>query len=72
MFFQIPFRLSTAASEIERLFRKYRDQQIDLADACLIHLAGEIGSGDIFTLDHDFEVYRWGHNRAFRLLIPPE
>jgi hypothetical protein len=26
--------------------------------ACLIHLAGEINSGDI-TLDRDFEVYRW-------------
>ena len=70
--FQIPFRLSAAAPEIERLFRKYRDQQIDLADACLIHLAGEIASGDIFTLDHDFEIYRWGRNRAFRLLIPLE
>jgi predicted nucleic acid-binding protein len=67
--FQIPFRLSAAAPEIERLLHKYRDQQIDLADACLIHLAGEIGTGDIFTLDHDFEVYRWGRNRAFRLLI---
>jgi len=66
--FQIPFRLSAAAPEIERLLHKYRDQQIDLADACLIHLAGEIGTGDIFTLDHDFEVYRWGRNHAFRLL----
>jgi hypothetical protein len=35
-------------------------------------LAGEIGSGEIFTLDHDFEVYRWGRNHAFRLLIPLE
>jgi hypothetical protein len=58
------------APEIERLLHKYRDQPISLADACLIHLAGEIGTGDIFTLDHDFEVYRWGRNRAFRLLIP--
>ena len=37
---------------------------------CLIHLAGEIASGDIFTLDRDFEVYRWGRNHAFRMLIP--
>ena len=60
------------APEIERLLHKYRDQQIDLADACLIQLAGEIGSGDIFTLDHDFEVYRWGRGHALRLLIPLE
>jgi len=70
--FEIPFRLSAAAADIERLFEKYADQPISLADACLIHLAGELGTGDIFTLDHDFEVYRWGRNRAFRLLIPPE
>jgi predicted nucleic acid-binding protein len=67
--FEIPFRLSAAATEIERLLHKYRDQQIDLADACLIHLAGELETGNILTLDRDFEVYRWGRNRAFEMLI---
>ena len=70
--FEIPFRLSGAARDIERLFEKYADQPISLADACLIHLAGELGTGDIFTLDRDFAVYRWGRNRTFRLLIPLE
>jgi alpha-tubulin suppressor-like RCC1 family protein len=28
-----------------------------------------MGTGDILTLDRDFEVYRWGSNRRFRLLI---
>jgi predicted nucleic acid-binding protein len=70
--FEIPFHLSGAAEDIERLFHKYRDQPISLADACLIHLAGELDTGDIFTLDRDFEVYRWGRNRAFRLLVPLE
>jgi predicted nucleic acid-binding protein len=41
---------------------------MDLADACLIHLAGELQSGDILTLDRDFEVYRWGANKRFHLL----
>ena len=68
--FEIPFRLSEAAAAVERLFQKYRDQPISLADACLIQLAGQLETGDIFTLDHDFEVYRWGRNRAFRLLVP--
>jgi predicted nucleic acid-binding protein len=68
--FQIPFRLSAAAAGVQRLLRKYRDQKIDLADACLIHLAGELGTGDIFTLDRDFKVYRWGRNRVFEWLIP--
>jgi predicted nucleic acid-binding protein len=67
--FQIPFRLPDAAEEVARLLHKYRDQQIDLADACLIHLAGELETGDILTLDHDFEIYRWGRNHSFRMLI---
>ena len=67
--FQIPFQLSQAAGSIQRLFRKYRDRQMDLADACLVHLAGELQTGDILTLDRDFEVYRWGRNRPFHLLL---
>ncbi len=68
--FQVPIRLSDCASGIQRILRKYRDQDIDLADAYLIHLASELRTGDILTLDGDFEVYRWGANRSFRP-IPP-
>lgn len=67
--FQIPFQLSNCAVSIQRLFRKYRDRQMDLADACLVHLAGELQTGDILTLDRDFEIYRWGVNRRFRPLL---
>lgn len=70
--FQIPFQLFPSAASIQRVLRKYRDREVDLADACLIHLAGELRSGDILTLDRDFEVYRWGRNQTFRLLIPVE
>lgn len=67
--FQIPFQLSQSAAPLQRLFRKYRDREMDLADACLVHLAGELGTGDIFTLDRDFEIYRWGINKPFHLLL---
>jgi predicted nucleic acid-binding protein len=48
---------------------KFHDREIDLADACLIHLASSFGTGDILTLDRDFEVYRWGRNNLFHSLI---
>ncbi|MBZ5620627.1 MAG: PIN domain-containing protein [Acidobacteriia bacterium] len=67
--FQIPFRISGSAAKLQRVFRKYRDRQVDLADACLVLLAGELGAADILTLDRDFEVYRWGANKRFRLLL---
>jgi uncharacterized protein len=68
--FQIPFHLSRSAQPLRRIMRKYSDQEIDLADACLIHLAGELRTGGILTLDRDFERYRWGSNKPFDLLIP--
>jgi predicted nucleic acid-binding protein len=67
--FQIAFQLSREAAGVKQVLRKYRDRQIDLADACLIRLADEFGTGDILTLDGDFEIYRWGKNKAFRMLL---
>jgi uncharacterized protein len=68
--FQIPWHLSGSAPAIQLILRKYRDRNVDLADACLIHLAGTLHTGDILTLDRDFEVYRWSRNKPFRMLIP--
>jgi len=67
--FQIPFQLSSFAVDVSRLIRKYTDLPASLADACLIQLANQLGTGDILTLDSDFRIYRWGTNKPFRLLI---
>ena len=67
--FRIPFSLSQSAGPVARIMHKYRDRGIDLADATLIHLATELNSPDILTLDRDFEFYRWGRSNPFRLLI---
>ncbi|MGA7339842.1 MAG: PIN domain-containing protein [Terracidiphilus sp.] len=69
---QIPFTLSDSASAVANLMEKYRDTPADFADACLIHLADELDTGDILTLDSDFKHYRWRRNRSFRMLIPLE
>jgi predicted nucleic acid-binding protein len=66
--FQIPFQLSREAAGVKQVLRRYRDRSIDLADACLIRLADEFGSGEILTLDGDFAIYRWGKNKPFRVL----
>jgi uncharacterized protein len=67
--FQVAFQLSREAAGVRQILRKYRDREIDLADACLIRLAEDFGTGDILTLDRDFAVYRWGRNKAFRMLV---
>ena len=67
--FQIPFQLSRSAAPVRTIMRKYRDLPADFADACLIHLADELNTEDILTLDGDFQLYRWRRNRPFHLLI---
>lgn len=67
--FAIPFPLAAHADEIRRLLSKYRKVPMDLADACLVALAGELRTGEILTLDGDFSVYRWGRNKPFKNLL---
>ena len=67
--FQIPFQLNQEAAAVQKVFRKYRDRKIDLADACLIALAEHLEIGSVLTLDGDFAIYRWAKNRPFELLV---
>jgi uncharacterized protein len=67
--FQIPLRLDAAVDPIRVLMRRYASVPMDLADACLVHLADMLETGTILTLDSDFEVYRWRRRRSFELLI---
>ena len=67
--FAIPLWLDASAKSIRRLLGKYADVPIDLADACLVHLATELKTGRILTLDSDFLIYRWGRNRRFENLV---
>jgi predicted nucleic acid-binding protein len=50
------------------LMAKYRDVPMDLADASLVAAGEELGLGRIFTLDRDFQVYRFRGKRNFEVL----
>lgn len=52
--------------DIAALLRRYADQRIDLADACLIWLAGQEKTNRILTVDQrDFSVYRTPSGQPF-------
>lgn len=56
-------------AHIEQLMIKYADRPMDFADATLVHVAGREKISTILTIDHnDFETYRFGRNRKFRIL----
>ena len=55
--------------DLEALMRKYRDCPMDFADATLVHLAQRESLSTVFTIDHnDFETYRIGGRKRFRIL----
>ena len=63
--YNVAISLEEHWANIEGLLRKYRDQPISLADACLIRCAEIHQEARIFTFDSDFSVYRWGRDRKF-------
>ena len=57
--------------DLEALMAKYHDRPMDFADATLVHLAQRESLFTVFTVDHDdFETYRIGGRRRFRILPP--
>jgi len=59
---------------IKELMAKYRAQPMDLSDGALVRVAERESLDRVFTLDRrDFEVYRIGKRKTFRILpeAPP-
>ncbi len=56
---------------LNALMVRYRDRPMDFADATLVHLAERESLTSVFTVDHDdFETYRIGGRRRFRISPP--
>jgi predicted nucleic acid-binding protein len=50
------------------LMEKYADTPMDLADASLVAVAEELGLKRVFTLDQDFQVYRFKGRGKFEVV----
>jgi predicted nucleic acid-binding protein len=50
------------------LMGKYQDTPMDMADASLVAAAEALDVTRVFTLDHDFEIYRWKGRRKFEIV----
>ena len=51
-----------------QLMEKYSDLPMDFADATLVVIAEELGTDLIFTVDHDFYIYRIRGRKHFRIV----
>ncbi|MGH9091284.1 MAG: type II toxin-antitoxin system VapC family toxin [Acidimicrobiales bacterium] len=58
----------SAVDRSARLMDQYADRPMDLADATLVALAEERGDRRIFTLDTDFQIYRFRGRQRFETI----
>jgi uncharacterized protein len=66
-----PFRLEEHAGPVAHLLEKYRDQGMQLADACLVRMSELKRDCLVFTLDQqDFTIYRRFDRKVIPLVTP--
>lgn len=64
------FDLQTHLVAVQNLMRKYRDQPMDLADACLVRMAEIEPRSLVVTTDADFRVYRRNGREVVPHVLP--
>jgi predicted nucleic acid-binding protein len=67
---KVAFHIEEHLVALRALHRKYRDQPMSLADACIVRMAEIHERHAVFTLDSDFSIYR-KHNKLALTLIHP-
>lgn len=68
---EIAFALDENGAEVLALVRKYRDQRMDLADACVVRMSERYPDSLVYTVDRrDFLVYRRHGRRPVPCVFP--
>jgi uncharacterized protein len=69
--FEIAFNLDDNVAEVLALAKKYRDQEMDLADACVVRMSELFEDCTVYTVDRtDFSVYRRYSRRPIPCAFP--
>jgi predicted nucleic acid-binding protein len=67
--FQLLLLRDDDLGSVRSIFEKYEDQDIDLADAVLLHLANREEIDDVFTVDRrHFSIFRKRNGQPFRVI----
>jgi predicted nucleic acid-binding protein len=66
----LDFNLQSELISVENLMRKYRDQPMDLADACLVRMTEVEPRSLVVTTDEDFKFYRRNGREVVPHVLP--
>ena len=68
----LAFSLSDQTAAVLSLLKKYRDREMDLADACIVRMTELMRDSRVVTLDRaDFAVYRRNGRELIPVIVPP-
>lgn len=67
---RIALAVQEEQADLRALMRRYRNRPMSLADACLVRLSEIHGTGEVFTLDSDFRIYRRHGNKVIPVRMP--
>lgn len=67
---EVRFRLASEHLRVRRLMRRYRDQGMSLADACLVRMSELTADCTVLTLNADFRIYRRNGRQVIPLRMP--
>jgi predicted nucleic acid-binding protein len=67
---RLEFACADHRADLGRLLRKYGDQRMSLADACLVRMAELTDPSQVFTTDRHFLLYRRRGRHVIPLLAP--
>lgn len=68
----ISFALQDHTSAVLQLLRRYHDQDMDLADACIVRMSEILDDSTVITVDRrDFTIYRRKGRQIIPILAPP-
>lgn len=56
--FAVAFDLAEQIGAVRMLLEKYKDQEMDLTDACIVRMSELFPDCRVFSVDGDFRVYR--------------
>lgn len=66
----IPFRLEERAKSLVKLLDKYSNIPMSLTDGCLVRMSELYENSLVFTLNHDFKLYRRHGRQVIATLMP--
>lgn len=70
--FVVAFDLAEQIGPVRGLLEKYKDQEMDLTDACIVRMSELFPDCKVFSVDGGFKVYRRFRDRTIPTIYPPD